>query len=74
MFIKTLKMIKQKQKGDIVKVYETPMTRNKLEGLAELYKKIPSHRDNHDMENWTVVFVSDGFICDRMINKEDLKK
>jgi len=52
------------KKGDIVKIYQDPITCKKLEGNAKLLKK-------HFTKNfWKVKFLSDGFICDRFVSPE----
>lgn len=66
-------MIHQKTKGSIVTVYEQPLTQTKKEGSAELIKRIPNNRDDETVENWKVMFCSDAFICEKLINKSDLK-
>lgn len=65
--------MKNKTKGYLIKVFEKPFTRESLEGEAELFRRVPSNRDDENVENWMVVFTSDGFKCERLINKEDLK-
>ena len=66
-------MIKTKTTGDLIQVFQKPFTREDYEGEAELFKRSPSVRDDETVENWTVVFTSDGFKCDRLVNKQDLK-
>jgi len=57
------------KKGDTVKVYDDPCSCEKLEDIGVLVKQ---HLDSefHDMEFWSVRFLSDDMICDRWINKE----
>lgn len=55
-------------KGEIVTIYEDPITQQKFEGKAKLLKKIPSNRDCEEMENWKVKFISDDFVAERLIN------
>ena len=57
------------KKGDTVMIYEDPITRTREEGKARLLKPLdlkPSHQNK--MEFWRVKFISDQFICDRMIS------
>ena len=57
-------------KGQIVMVYEDPNTKTKEEGKARLLGLICEEASNDNLEYWKVRFLSDGFICDRFINKE----
>lgn len=66
-------MTTQKTKGNTVKVFQKHTSREDLEGIAELVKRMPSTRDTEHVQNWKVMFVSDGFVCERLINVEDLK-
>ncbi len=53
------------KKGDIVKIYQDPVTCKRLEGDAKLLKK------HFTVNFWKVKFISDGFICDRFVNPEN---
>ncbi len=49
-------------------IYQDPLTCNKPEGKAVLIKN--NENETEHMEYWDVKFLSDGFKCGRMINKE----
>ena len=51
-------------KGDIVTIYEDPITKNVPEGKAEL---IRYWFNNGSIRQWTVKFLDDGFVCERFI-------
>ena len=56
------------KKGDIVEIYEQPLTETKLEGKAKLISLRGENRGgNVGLEFWRVKFLSDGLICDRAI-------
>jgi len=58
------------KKGDIVEIYEHPLTETKDEGKAKLIKKIQTCSDGtnpNGMEIWRVCFLDDGFYCNRTI-------
>ncbi len=55
-------------KGQTVMVYGKPLTKQESEGKAKLLKRIPDNRDSEIVENWEVKFLSDEFICERLIN------
>ena len=55
------------QSGQIVQIFDDPVTRKKLEGEAELMTCLTT---NYDQEYWRVKFCSDGFVTDRWIHKE----
>ena len=52
---------------DIVMVYQDPVTRKKAEGQVRLLKL---RNDQVDQEYWSVMFLEDGYITDRWINKQ----
>lgn len=54
--------------GQIVQVYQKPITKEQPEGEARLIKRMPDNRDGDIVENWKVKFISDDFICERLIN------
>jgi len=56
------------QKGDIVMVYEDPVTEQKPEGKAELLKLIIP---GTDQEYWKVRFIDDGTIVWRWIKPRE---
>lgn len=56
------------EKGQIVFIYQKPFTSEEFEGKAILIKRVPVNRDSRTVENWKVKFLSDGFICERLIN------
>lgn len=57
------------KKGDIVEIYEQPLSETGNEGKAKLIRSVKLWQEG--MEIWRVEFLSDGFICDRAIkNKE----
>ena len=63
-------MFKMK-KGDIVKIYEDPITETRLEGKAKLILFIQNLHVN--VEYWKVKFISDGFITTRSIKIKEGK-
>ena len=54
--------------GQTVTVYQKPLTKEQPEGKAKLLKRIADSRDSETVENWKVKFISDEFICERLIN------
>lgn len=58
------------KKGQKVKVYQKPLSKEDFEGEATLLRKMESNRDDDVLQNWEVRFESDGFICERLINIE----
>lgn len=58
------------KKGQKVKVYQKPLSKEDFEGEAILLRKMESNRDDDVLQNWEVRFESDGFICERLINIE----
>jgi len=59
-------MAEEKKRGDVVTIYEDPVTRHVVEGQAELIRQVWDRRDGK-LEYWTVRFQSDGFVGDRFI-------
>ena len=53
--------------GDVVKVYEDPVTHEKLEGEAELFRHIPELDDPELGERWAVLFTGDDDLVQRWI-------
>ncbi len=53
------------KKGDLVKIYQDPITCKELEGEAKLIHK------HLTKDFWRVKFISDGFVCDRFINPDN---
>lgn len=54
------------KKGDIVSIYDDPLTETKPEGKAYLVKFL-SQTGNVGVEYWRVRFVDDNFVADRAI-------
>ena len=52
------------KQGDIMVIYDDPITKQKPEGKAKLLKKIKS---DFNQEYWKVEFLSDGFISGRWV-------
>jgi len=61
-------IINKLEPGKIVEVYAKPLTKEMPEGEARLIEPVASNRDNETFENWKVVFLSDNFECERLIN------
>ena len=58
------------KKGDIVMIYQDPVTEQKLEGKAELLKFIGSNGqldENSILETWQVKFLDDDMVTTRSI-------
>lgn len=55
-------------KNEIVCIYSDHLTKNRLEGIAKLIKRVPCFRDSDKSENWIVEFLSDKFKCERMVS------
>jgi len=57
------------KKGDIVKIYEDPITKTKVEGNAKLLKLINKNIQGvqNGLEYWKVKFLSDEFVGYRFI-------
>jgi len=53
------------QKGDIVMIYEDPITEQKPEGKAKLLKLILG--STYELETWQVKFLNDGVVTARHI-------
>ena len=58
--------MKYKQ-GDIVTIFEDPLTRQKPEGDVKLINKQIAAKRKGDPEYWRVKFLEDGFVCDRFV-------
>lgn len=58
------------QPGDIVEIFQCPMTEEKPQGKAQLIKMII---DDPDMQYWKIVFLKDGFPGERWIKKKLIK-
>lgn len=52
------------KRGDIVVIFEDPLTEKKIEGKARL---IRLESKDHSTERWAVKFLDDGMIVDRHI-------
>ena len=63
--------MKQLKKGDVVEIFEDPITCTKLEGRAELVKCYRSDNDDN-LSLWQVAFtdLDEGFQVLRTINSE----
>ena len=55
------------KQGDIVTIYEDPIARKKPEGRAILLECLKAAANPHDLQDWHVKFVSDGFCCRRSL-------
>jgi len=55
--------------GMVVKVFEDPITCERLEGKAKLLKKHYTYAPGQEF--WTVKFLQDSFVCDRLINTDE---
>jgi len=60
------------EKGDVVKIYEDPITKTKVEGNAKLLKLINKNIQGiqgiqNGLEYWKVKFLSDEFVGYRFI-------
>jgi hypothetical protein len=61
--------MKKKKKGDLVKIYTKPLSKEGYEGTAKLVKKLKGI-DLYNglvLERWRVMFESDSFVCVRLI-------
>ena len=56
------------KKGDIVMIYEDPITKQKPEGKARLLELLFDVA--FEQEFWRVIFLKDHFVADRWINKD----
>ena len=56
------------KKGDVVQIYEDPITKQKPEGQAELIKRL-AYGENKlpKIERWEVKFLHDGYETERNI-------
>lgn len=54
------------EKGQIIMIYQDPITQQKPEGEAKLLKL---EKDDPDQQYWKVRFLSDGFVTFRWIHK-----
>jgi hypothetical protein len=64
------------KKGDIVKIYQRPLTQKDYEGKAKLIKRVEGI-DLYNgivLERWEVEFESDFFRCERLIAAYGEKK
>lgn len=66
-------MCKKMKTGQIVTVFQKPITKEQSEGKAKLLRRMVAkeaedNRDSEVVENWEVKFLSDEFICERLIN------
>ena len=59
------------RKGDVVKIYHDPLTKQDPEGQAKLlWRKDEVRRKADRFERWEVKFLSDGYIAERTIMRE----
>lgn len=56
------------KKGDIVTIYEDPITQLKVDGKAQLIKRWPY--SDETLEQWEVIYLDDGMQTIRLINAE----
>ncbi len=61
------------RKGDIVKIYQDPITKRDIDGEARLVQRIPYYGDER-LEQWELVFIEDGMRTTRLIAKNNLAK
>lgn len=54
------------KKGDVVMIYEDPLTKEKKEGEARLIKQI-KFREQDCSEFWKVEFLDDGLVTHRWL-------
>lgn len=59
------------ERGDVVTVYEDPITKKKEEGEAKLIERLGDTEYNAGNELWIVKFLSDGFICERLVSGQE---
>jgi len=55
------------EKGDIVTIYDDPLTESNPEGKAELITRL--NTDGFNQEYWSVRFIEDGYKTARWIKK-----
>lgn len=55
------------KKGDIVSIYERPLSETKYEGEAKLISFIQVLNEHLRLELWRVKFIGDGMIVNRAI-------
>lgn len=60
------------RKGQIVQIFEDPITEKKFEDEAKL--RIRISKGFNGLERWSVQFLNDGFITERTINAEGKNK
>lgn len=56
------------KKGEIITIFEDPLTQQKPEGKAELITKTPNY--DNELENWMVKFTGEKYMVYRWIKKE----
>ena len=56
------------RKGQIITIYEDPLTERKPEGEARLLRKIA---ENDEFEDWEVEFLDNGYVTGRVIQKNE---
>lgn len=61
------------KKGDIVSIYEQPLTETKYEGEAKLVSFIKQLNSavNYGVELWQVKFINDGMVVSRAIKTQE---
>lgn len=53
------------ENGNIITIYEDPVTMQKIEGKAKLLKQL--HCNDPSLEYWTVLFINDLAVVDRYV-------
>ena len=57
------------RKGDIVKIYQDPRTKECPLGLAQLLQRKSERGKKERFQTWEVKFLSDGYISERLIER-----
>jgi hypothetical protein len=58
------------EKGNIVEVYQRPLTKDDFEGKAKLIRKTKQMNPPKGFEYWEVQFISDGSSAMRLIERQ----
>ena len=58
------------KKGDVVMIYQDPLTQEKEEGQARLIRCVGDQNDGCCTEYWQVKFLGDGYVVHRMVKRE----
>lgn len=60
-----------RKKGDIVTIYQDPITKRKVDGKAQLIRRIPytggEIGEERNLEQWELIFLDDGMQTVRLI-------